>query len=180
MPKLWLIGGGAFVAALLVVSLIIAFTSKAKPLPEGSPERAVQLFLMAAEDEDFVAAYDLFAEELKGECSLERFAQGYPGGVDRLRDSRVTYVDSRALNGSRWVDARVTQVSSSGPFGTSEYSQEHRYMLVQEEGEWRISHYTWPRFGCAVPRYAPPLVEPALPPESTATPTPGPAGEPEA
>ena len=150
MPKLWLMCGGAFVAVLVILSIVIAFTGRTDPLTDGSPERAVQLFLVAAEDEEFEVAYDLFARKLKDECSLEKFAQGHLGGIEDLRDSRVTYVGSKTLNGSRLVDARVTQLSNSGPFGVSEYSENHRYMLVLEEGEWRISHYTWPDHPCNV------------------------------
>jgi len=150
MPKLWLMGGGAFVVVLVIFSIVIAFTGRTDPLPDGSPERTVQLFLVAAEDEEFAIAYDLFAKKLKDECSLEKFAQAHPDGTGDLRDSRVRYVGSKILNGSRLVDAKVTQLSNSGPFGASEYSENHRYILVREEGEWRISRYTWPQHPCNV------------------------------
>ena len=176
MSKIWLIGGGAFVVVLLVAAVAVALTQREEPLTEGTPERTVQQYLTAIQDDDFRVAHDLLSEKLRAECSIEEFAsEAYGYRKTELSSSRVTLEDTKHLDGTAVVIARVTQVRGNGPFGTSEYSQRHPYSLTQEEGDWRFSDYPWPHYGCPT-RPAPVYVLPPTPtpvPVPTRTATPG-------
>lgn len=172
MAKGWLIGGGIFLGVLLIASIALALTQREEtPFPVGTPEAAVQDFLKASETEDFQVAYDLLSERLKSQCELQDFVgQRFPG--DRtFENSRVTLERTSAVNDTTFVTVRITQIYNNGPFGSSESSHEHRYALVQEDGQWRFSDYPWPFFNCG--RFNP---EPARP----VVPTPAPTSEPEA
>jgi hypothetical protein len=174
MPKLWLIGGAAFFAALLIVSIVVALTQRLEPLPEGTPERAVQLYLTALEDSDYVTVHSLLSAERRTECSLETIAFRDIGRGGRFADSRVTIVDTDLFDGSAVVTARITSIQRDGLFGTSDSSREERYSLLKEDGEWRLDRIAWPYFGCAdaPPRPAPSTRarEPARAPAPTPSP----------
>ena len=171
MPKIWLIGGAAFLVVLLAASVVVALTEREEPLPEGTPERAVQLFLVAAEEEDLKTAYALLSEELKEKCSVEGFASKRFGSRD-LKGSRVTLEETKVLNGSVVVIARVTRIQGSGPFGTSESSHEERFTLSRDEGEWRFTYFSWPYYGCGEPELYSPYKDTPPPPEPAPTPEP--------
>ena len=47
MPKYWMIGSGVALGVLLIAAIVVALLRDAVVLPEGSPERAVQLYLEA-------------------------------------------------------------------------------------------------------------------------------------
>ena len=151
MQRAWLIGGGVFLAVLLVASIVVGLTQRTTDLPEGTPERAVQLFLRAIEEEDFKSAYSVLSEETQRECNIEHFVGAGFRPERLMKDSRVTLKNTRLLNGTAVVEARVTQIGSNEPFGASEWSHEERFTLKQESGEWRLSEYFWPRIGCTGP-----------------------------
>ena len=166
MSRLWLLGGTLFVAALLVASIAIAQTRQLKPLPEGTPERSVQLFLTALEEEDYKGAYELLTRERKADCTIEEFvSRGLDASRD-LRDSRITLKDTISLDGTRIVSATVTRVRNRGPFGASDYTQNQSFTLTLQDELWRLEKYSWPYLGCGSPGYArpPPVPRPAVAP----------------
>ncbi len=148
MAKGWLIGGGAFLVILLVVSIIVALLEREEPLTAGTPEAAVQQFLRAAESEDLAVAFYSLSAALQEECSLEEFGgRSYPTR-NQLGDARVTLEKSQVIDDTAFVTVRISQFRGSGPFGTSESTFEQRYSLLKEEGEWKIAEYPWPFFNC--------------------------------
>lgn len=169
MSKAWLIGGAAFVAILLAGSIVVALVQQEQPLPEGTPERTVQLFLTSLRGGDLKQAYRYFSEELKEQCDLENFAGSAPWSERLLEDTRVAYQDTQDLGGTAVVTARVSRISGGGLFGTSESSHAERFNLVREVGEWRLSQQPWPHFGCnkLEPRPVSPGVGAAPPAEET-------------
>ena len=174
MSKIWLIGGAAALGALLLASLVIGLTQSEDAFQAGTPEETVQRYLIAAQDEDFKTAHGLLSRELKEDCLIEDFAAEILRDGKDVAESRVTLEDRKDLNGSAVVIARVTRIRGSGPFGTSESSHTQQYTLVQEDGEWRFSHYPWPNYGCSGPfldrpRVEMPAVEPAPEPEPRPT-----------
>jgi hypothetical protein len=174
MPKIWLIGGVVLLTVLVVASIVVGLTRREKPLPEGTPERVVQRFLNAIGDEDLKVAYALLSDELKQACSIEQFAGNTFGRKRDLKNSRVTLKETKHLDGPAIVIARVSSISGSGPFRTSEHAREERFTLVQEEGQWRFSASPWPYYGCGTPDiYSPRPAIPAptlAPPAATTTP----------
>ncbi len=166
MSRLWLIGAGVALAALLGASIAVAVLREPASFGDDTPEAAVQLYLSAVADDDFAAAHNLLSSDLKRRCPLAAMVTRLYAKED-LADSRVVLKESTLVDGTAFVTARVTRIRSSGPFGTSESSHEQRYTLVEEDGEWRLDDNMWPSRGCPIPEPAPPVRQ-ALP----ATPTP--------
>ena len=167
MTRGWLIGGALFVGALLIASIAVALLEKEEPLPQGTPEAAVQAFLRALGDEDLETAYNLLSRELKQECTLSQFFGMSRYEEGRLKEDRIVLEGTRMVDDTAFVTVRVTRVHSPGLFGPSESSFEQRFVLRQQDGEWRFSEYPWPFFHCAG-KPAP------VPPGSPEPPTPTP------
>ena len=176
MPKAWLVGGAAALALLLVVSIVLGVTQRAEQLQEGTPERTVQRYLLAADEDDYKTAYNLLTKELRVRCPMEDFAAGSSGGRTRLGSRRVTHEDTKYVDETAIVIARVTNIDGGGPFETSESSYEQRFTLSLEEGEWRLARNFWPFF-CfdehlrEAERAEPPLAPAPEPTNQTSTPS---------
>ena len=92
MPRAWLLGGAALLGVLLIGSVAVALLDEAEPLPEGTPEAAVQRYLKAAETEDYQLAYSLLSSTLQEAL--------HPGAVLR-RQPRPRRPDRRQQDHSR-------------------------------------------------------------------------------
>jgi len=164
MPKIWLIGVGSLLAILLVGSIVVALVQTVEPLPENTPERAVQLYFEAVAGGDFEAAHNLLSAELKERCPVENLvSRSYP--VRQLEDSRVTLEGTQPFGDKTIVNARITTIRTDSPFGSSEYSRIERFTLIEEDGSWRFTSDPWPYQGC---------MRPAPIPTDTPTPVPAP------
>ena len=170
MPKYWMIGSGAALGVLLIAAIAIALIRDAVVLPEGSPERAVQLYLEAISEEDFEASREMLSADLKERCTLEAMVSR-SFGRQSLDDSRVTHDTTNYVGDKAIVVFEVTRTSNGGPFGIDEHSRDEHYTLVREDGEWRLSASPWPYQSCAqpvgVPVVAPTKVPAAAPATST-------------
>ena len=146
-----MIAGAAFVGVLIVAAIGLTLLQREQSFEDGTPEKAVQDFLKAYTAEDFGRVYDLWAEELRRDCSRDEYIQQAVGSGGRLSDSRVRLTDTEYVgeDGQRVVVlARETRVTGDGPFSTSESSNRHRYTLAFEQGEWRFTEVPWPSSGC--------------------------------
>ena len=162
MTKLWLIGAGVLLGALLIAAVTVALLEEEDTLPEGSPEAAVQSFLLSLEDDDFGASYDFLSAELKENCEIDDLFGSTMRSDGRLESNRITLDKTTFVNGTAVVTVRLTQFRGSGPFGSSESSYPQRFSLVQEEDEWKFKEYPWPLFRCGPFKPAPesgPLLE---------------------
>ena len=172
MAKGWLVGGAVFLGAILVASIVVALLESNEPLPTGTPEATVQLFLEAVEDDNIELAYTVLSTDLMVECAVDEFfgTAGWPG--DRLRGDRITLEDVTTVSDTTFVTVRMTNLHGTGPFGTSESSFDQRFSLRQEEGQWRFTEYPWPFSRCGPFKPIPerPVIQrPAIP---TVTPVP--------
>ena len=149
MTKWWLIGAAATLAVLLIASIVLALTSRETVFAPGTPERAVQDLLRAAEDEDFEIAYGMLSEELHEKCALQGFldARGYGYRFDD-GDIRATLRETKVVDNLTLVNVRITEFYGGGPFDSGESSYERRYTLRQEAGEWKFTEYPWPYDYC--------------------------------
>lgn len=146
MTKWWLIGAGGFLAALLIVSIVLALTSRETVFAPGTPERAVQDLLRAAESDDIEAAYAMLSTKLQANCALRNFAdRGY-----RMDDQspRASLRETKIVDDTTFVTVRITEYYGDGPFGGSESSRDRRFVLRQEGGEWKFTEYPWPYNWC--------------------------------
>jgi hypothetical protein len=150
---------------LLIAAIVVVLTSKPQPLAPGTPEAAVQGFLLALEDEDFPTAHAYLSDELKAACPLETF------GIENysrweMENNRIAFAETTITGDIAFVSIDVTYMSSDFPFGSSEYTNTQRYSMRQFDGEWRFVSSPWPYYGCGPERVPEPV--------TIVTPTPGP------
>lgn len=150
MTKWWLIGAAALLGTLLVVSIVLALTTRETEFAPGTPERTVQDLLRAAEDDDIETAYGMLSEELRGKCELKNFADGGRYRFSDDRDIRAMLRDTKVIDDITFVNVRVTRFRNSGPFDSGESSYDRRFALQQEQesGEWKFTEYPWPYDYC--------------------------------
>ena len=148
------------VAAVSVVFTIAAGTGRGDPLPEGSPERVVQLYILAIEDGDAEAAYALLHESVTEGCALSEFQREVR--YDSDRDYRVTLDTVEILPDGANVFVETVNISAPSPFEVSTNKSSAAFFLQQSSGEWRIVRTPYPFQGCP---YRPPTATP-LPTET--------------
>ena len=151
MARTWLFAGGAFVGVLIVAAIALTLLQREQSFAVGTPERAVQDFLKAYDAEDFGRVYDMWSEELRQECGRDEYVQQAVGSGGRLSDSRIRITDTEYVGADRQravVLARETHVSGDGPFSTSEWSNQLRYALALEQGQWKFNETPRPSSGC--------------------------------
>ena len=150
----WLAGAAVVVALLVVSSLVIAVLNRDREpdlLPAGSPERAVQDYILAAQREDAHAAYELLSEEARGWCGPEDLSLGsrYFRRPDETFSVRL--VETEEDGDEAKVTIEVTWVEAPGDIpllGGSVSDYDPVYRLVRERGEWRLRHFGWPAWYC--------------------------------
>ena len=147
MPKWWLIGAAAFLAVLLIASIVLALTSKEAEFAPGTPEHSVQTLWRVAENEDIKTAYAMLSQELQQKCTLKNYMDGSGVPFDS-RGSRVTLRDTKLVGDITFVSVRVTRFYGNGPFDSGESSYDRRFALQQEGGEWKFTEYPWPYDYC--------------------------------
>ena len=180
MGKGWLIGGGVFLGALLVASVIVALLNNEESFDEDTPEATVQRYLKGIESRDIQITFDLLSEDLKRDCTLEDFGGNFSPFRERLTNDRVSLERTTMLDGTAFVTVRISNFSRNGPFGISEpfgnsdSSYTQNYTLKQEDGTWKFSEFpSYPGhfFRCdTLP--ARPVVPPPPPPAERVEPRP--------
>ncbi|MCY4582668.1 MAG: hypothetical protein OXE50_07725 [Chloroflexi bacterium] len=149
----WLAGAVVIVTLVIAFSLAMAvFNRDREPdlLPEGSPGRAVQDYILAVQGEDANGAYALLREKVREECDLDAV---YDGRFSIPRDSfSIRLVRTDEGDEEATVTIEVTEVDAPGEvplFGGSVNSYDAAYHLVREQGEWRLTEPGWPGWWCA-------------------------------
>jgi hypothetical protein len=167
----WLAGiiGAVIVLALLSIAVTLLAGTDAEMLEEGTPQRAVQEYLLAVQARDYAAAYAWLSPEVREHCSIEDFERSF--GFRNETSFRVRLDEVRLTSTGAEVSLRITETFSAQPF-PSESTFTHRYWLTQVDGNWRLRELGWPTWGCYSDR---PI--PAPEPAPTATPTPTPSAE---
>ena len=146
MTKWWVIGAAAFLGTLLITSITFALLSEETVFEPGTPERAVQDLLRAAEDDDIEAAYAMLSDKLQANCALRNFADRSYRSDDQ--NIRASLRETKSVDDVTFVTVRVSQYYGDGPFGGSESSRDRRFVLRQEGGEWKFTEYPWPYNWC--------------------------------
>ncbi len=149
MTKWWLIGAAAFIAVLLIASIVIVLLSEETEFAPGTPEAAVQTLLRAAENDDIETAYGMLSEDLQQKCKLQQFIDDNNRyGSYRETDFRATLRDTKLINGDAVVRVQITEFYGGDPFDSSQYSRDWRFVLQQQDGDWRFAEYPWPYEYC--------------------------------
>ena len=173
MGKWWLIGGGALLAGLLAGSVALALLGdREAAFAPGTPEAAVQVLLRAAEADDFGAAYGLLSQDLRDECSLERFAQNDYSYFER--DFQARLEGAQVVGDTTFVNVEITEFYGGDfYYGSGGWTHQNRYAMRREGGEWKFKSYPWPYQSCEYFTNAEP--EPVPSPTLELDPTPTPA-----
>ena len=161
----WLTGIAVLILFLIALSVAVTLLNReeeATLLAEDTPEGTVQRYLLAIEEGDIKAAYEYLGSGLQEECT-----------ISHLRDTRrwveaenmgVSLQGTRPFDGEVEVEVLITRFYVDPPFGSGESSNAVRYMLAQEDGNWRFVDPPYPMEWC------PERVRPALPPPAPPTP----------
>jgi len=167
----WLAGISVSVVALAIIAVIVTLVAGSgdpEPLPEGSPEAAVQDFILAVDKGEFEAAYALLHPELRDVCPISEFRRYVGDGRDA--GFRVALRSVDLIADEAHVAVAVTSFSGRPPFDFSEYTNEALFVLVEVDGAWMIKEAPWPFGGCHfIPR---PTATPTPTPTPTSTPVP--------
>jgi hypothetical protein len=170
----WLAGTTVAVVAIAVISIIVALGtgSSIVTLDEGSPEAAVQDFMLAIDDRDLDAAYALRHPDARVECSLDQFRRQLPRVQDSNRDMRIRLSSVHETPNSAEVTVEITQFSPPDLFEPDFVLRDGTYVatfVVRDiDGEWRIVSAPWPYQSCAFARR---VLLPTPTPKPTPTPT---------
>ena len=136
-PDRTLLGILAIIAALVVIAIVVVFTSGSPELREpGTPERVVQDYATAVIDGDTEAAAELLTQTWKDECQ----GMGYGAETPNLR---ITLVSTREHGDTATVTVSVASGNDGGPFGGTGYDFEDAFQLERAGDAWLIGSAPW-------------------------------------
>ena len=154
----WLAGIGLTALVLIGVSVVVTLVGRgAEPerFTPGTPEAAVQDYLLAIEDGRDREAYHFIHPNVADGCGYEHFkstlGQVQADGVRRDRDLRVSLVNVEEMDQTVEVNVRVTRFYADPPFGSRERSRAERFVLEEQTGAWRFTKPPWPMNWCPDP-----------------------------
>lgn len=138
--RLALLLGGLILGVAIVAALVVALSSRPPATySAGSPEAALQAYLLAWQANDLDAAYAALSEQVHGVITAADYRMMAGNwSVGRADDRRIVLTDSH-VNGDRArLDLRIDELSSGGGVGGNVWSRETSVALVRESGAWRI------------------------------------------
>jgi hypothetical protein len=148
----WLVATAVTVAVLIALSvLIVALRPAQTAFDPDTPEGTVQAYVAAVIDGDLALARSHFAADLAARCPASVFGTRtrealWWGEAERRDDWHVRLLETATLSdGQVRVRVRVERTVASPPFDVGSMTSEHAFVLVLEDGAWRIAAYDWPR-----------------------------------
>jgi hypothetical protein len=131
------------IALLLVVAVVVVLSEPpAEYMPEGEPEATAHNYLLALFQGEFDRAYGYLSPDLPGYPeTLDEFIHEirrnpYRFGLDR--DVSFVVEEVYESGSMTYVTIEETLFSSSDVLSPSYYSRSFEFVLVSEQGEWRI------------------------------------------
>lgn len=132
------------IALLLVATVAVVLLAGDRPVrsyPAGSPEAALQAYLVAWEASDAAGSYGAFSRAVRSETSLDDYRRQvaeYGGWATNEGPSRRVFIDQATVTGDRatleltieetWVSGLNVNRNRSGRVVT----------MVREDGAWRF------------------------------------------
>lgn len=145
----WLFGIAVVVGALVVISVAVTLfssNSAPRPLPIGSPEARVQDFILAIDDGEIDAAYDMLEPDAVTECSRAYFRQHV--SYSERAGLRASLHSVDIYDNQADVSVSVSSFSGSPPFDFSESNYQVWFALTKHDQTWAITLAPWPFSGC--------------------------------
>lgn len=126
------------IAVLIVAALgLFLMRNDRQEYAAGSePQDVVRNYVLAVVNKDYQKAYGYLAD-LQHKPTYEDFRQSFFNGMVNPGEVGVK-VGGTDLNGDEAIVTLSMYYSSSDPF-SSRYSNEDRALLVEQDGEWKIS-----------------------------------------
>jgi hypothetical protein len=130
--------GVVALAVVTIVAVLLAGHREAAEFPAGSPQAALQAYLVAYEEGDFDAAHTYFSADVRERMDREAYQEAVDSwGVGNEPDRTVLF-DSTTGTGDRVeVHLIVEEFYGDGLSGDT-YRSPRDIRLVREDGEWRI------------------------------------------
>jgi hypothetical protein len=140
---------GALVLLVAGAALVAAFSGNEERFDDGTPERAVQEYLHAIEDQDASAAFEFLAPAL-----IERCGQLPREIVTRRGDTtiRATLDQVETQDSAATVYVDLSETFEYAPFGMDDPEQSLVFELADIEGAWRFTEMPWPLYCLGVPK----------------------------
>jgi hypothetical protein len=148
----WLVATAATVAVLIALAaLVVALRPRQTVFAPDTPEGTVQAYVAAVIDGDLALARSQFGADLEARCPASTFGtrvreELWWGDTQGRDDWHVRLLETATLSDGRVrVRVRVERTIASPPFDVSSMTSEHAFVLVLEDGAWRIDAFDWPR-----------------------------------
>jgi hypothetical protein len=129
-----LIGIGVLI--LLALGLFFTRQGKVEYMADTTPEGVIHNYVLAVLDNDYEKAYGYLAD-LDDKPTYEQFRQSFFNGSVNPKSTGVD-VGTASINGDEATVTVTVFYSTNDPFSGG-YQNEDRALLVQQNGNWRIS-----------------------------------------
>ncbi|MBI4300208.1 MAG: hypothetical protein HY677_03655 [Chloroflexi bacterium] len=160
----WLLAVALVVVLLIAASVTVVLVNpreSGKILSEETPEGIVQRFIRAIQDQDYELAHSYLTAKLRSDCTVDQIKSMSHWFAESSQGRQVDLIDKEQLSRGRVaVRVRITEVRVSPPFMVNESDHQERYVLVQEDGQWRLTETPWPISWCPPPEKPAPAPAP--------------------
>lgn len=126
---------------LAVVVVLLAGRRGPEAYPIGSPEAALQAYLVAWDDGDVKAAYAALSRDAHRSMSFgdyQRAARQWRSGQSP-QSTRTVLIDRTEGGGDRRVIYLIVEETYGNGLEQGSYRSERQVELVREDGAWRMS-----------------------------------------
>lgn len=127
------------IGVLVTLALVLFFTRKDNTLTYGSddtPEGVVRNYVTAVFNRDYEKAYSYLADK-KDKPTLEGFREAFLQNAINP-DNLGVEIGRTEISGDQAFVTVYVQYGSSDPFSSS-YRNEERAILVEQDGQWKLT-----------------------------------------
>lgn len=128
------------IAVVVVVATAIVLVAGDQPVPSypaGTPEEALQRYLIAWYDEDFEVAYGVFSTRIQAQMSYDEF-RATARDYYRSDNGQEVRIDRVSGDGDRRTVYLSVEEFYGSDFGSSSYTSEYTVAMLLEAGGWRV------------------------------------------
>jgi hypothetical protein len=137
----WVLSG--VLVTILIVGAVAGALRSPDVLDPDRPEGVVQAYLQAMLDNDHHRAHGLLSEETAERCTVSELRQAW------IPESITASLDEVRVRGEEAeVRVRLRTVAGPEPFGDGGFTTVETFVLIREEGRWRLTEAPWPAFDC--------------------------------
>jgi hypothetical protein len=135
------VGSILAVVSLTVVIVVLAGSREPKSFAAGTPEAALQGYLVAWDDGNFEAAYAAFSSSAQRELpfgDFERAARDWRSGQASV--DRLAFIDRSTGDSKRVTVFLIVEERYGEGFGAGSYRSAREVEMIREDGVWRIAN----------------------------------------